>query len=225
MFDPKEAELKSLRREWEEIQSLYRNKPIELDEPIFQGWVRLYVLSERASQREDAHILGDILERINIKIYSKTKVFKETKKQRKSRRGRNPEYVLKPKLRKISEHIWKNGKLEEKGWGRYFKKDLLFEYKKWARYYVFRYPHLLELIQKKHYKYKLPPLNSEYNSRYVKFWRLVGKSKKIGKLYKSLNWRNSRSYSKREEPSKSQLINKEICQEISKNSEILLRFS
>ncbi|WP_394999927.1 hypothetical protein [Acinetobacter sp.] len=68
----------SLERENAILWKAKRDIPwIKLDEPIQRGWKRFFVLRDDVARRTDAHIIRDVLKRVNVTQYCDNEAFEE----------------------------------------------------------------------------------------------------------------------------------------------------
>lgn len=81
LLHKKEQRIKKAKRLQQELNELYTlkwgMKSIPLDEPIFKGYKKYYVLRDDIAKRDDAEAIESLLRRVNTTIYSPTKDFME----------------------------------------------------------------------------------------------------------------------------------------------------
>lgn len=86
LLHKKERKLKealAMQREHNELHALKRAiKQVELDEPIFKGYKKFFVLREDIALRDDAQLIRDVLRKVNNTIYAPTVAFKYKSKNK-----------------------------------------------------------------------------------------------------------------------------------------------
>ena len=116
-----------------------RFKIIKLDCPVQRGWRRFYVLSESARNRLDRAVIEAILPVIGTVIIHHSRDFRK----RRGRRSRKLVEIEQP-LRPVPAHEWQR-KSYPNQWKRYFRFELLLEWKLWHPCWVFAEPSFYEL--------------------------------------------------------------------------------
>jgi hypothetical protein len=138
-------EVKRLFREWRRVQEAQRNLNwIELEKPIFLGYIKRFKLREDVAKRKDAHIFVNILEKINNHKTCKNKEFIG----REWKTGKKVPVVV--TLKKINKKEF--NKLS-KGEQKYFREYYSHKAREWR--YEFTQSHFYETYIEKHYAYKV----------------------------------------------------------------------
>ena len=110
----------------------------KLDTPIQSGWRRSYVLTERATVRQDRPILEEILAVIGSEVVHHSPEFRR-------RQGRRRKLIeIEQPLKTIYFYEWERKHYPDE-WMRYFRLELVLEWKRYYRCWVFMQPALFEL--------------------------------------------------------------------------------
>ena len=177
----RDKHLLALDREHSRLFQAKYNAPIvPLEKPYQRGWIRYFKLTDEALKREDAKILKEVLDRINVVQYSNTRDFSKTRKTRKNPYG--PEHQL--RVFNYTCLIFARLRLELK---LYFLMRFLYRLNRKGRfsknrYFVFRMPHLFESVVEKnmvtHQRVVLP----EVEARISEIDRYLSEKKAWGRI-------------------------------------------
>jgi hypothetical protein len=178
----KEAEKQELRRLYMELRRIHdakwRNANwIELEKPLFIGYIKTFALRDDVTRRKDAKDFKDILKLINTSVTCKDKTF--TKKDWKTKKKVPIVHVLKKLTKK------EYNKLPDK-----IKRNFNYWYseKKKAWVYEYMYPYYFVPVVNKHYAYKVREHLPELDKQEAEIENYIQTNNLWPKLNKIFGW-------------------------------------
>lgn len=176
----KELELKRIQRKLSKLQdAVYALGLVELPAPLFKGWKRCFGLRADILNRKDAKDIKEILEKINMYVYSRKKDFSEydfdepalfRAKQRLKGLSVKEWQALNPH-QKTFFYKWKDPDFRKSNVRYYFTPDYFFVHK-----------------VKRHYITHVPILDSELESQIAEIENKIQVEHLWPKIYKYMGW-------------------------------------
>jgi hypothetical protein len=140
-IEQEEKQIRAIRRELRKLQRRINNPPsVRLEQPIQRGWVRRYVLTEKARYRPDHETLKAILGDIGTEKQCSRPDFLK-------RRGRSRKlFEIDQPLKEIGTWEWSSrSHPRPEEWKKYFYRQSRYLYRQLVWLWIFSDPQLFEL--------------------------------------------------------------------------------